>query len=99
MDLATAIEHYCGEIYVGWSCGDAYEDLQWPDDASLPKPTLYQLEQLYQQAAAAKQEKLNDARRAEAYRVEADPLYFKWQRGSATKEEWLAKIAEIKERF
>jgi len=38
-------------------------------------------------------------RRKEAYREEADPLYFKWQRGEATQQDWLSKVAEIKERF
>jgi hypothetical protein len=35
----------------------------------------------------------------EAYRTEADPLFFKFQRGEATREEWLAKIEEIRNRF
>lgn len=34
--------------------------------------------------------------RAEAYRTVSDPVFFKWQRGSATEQEWLDKIAEIK---
>lgn len=33
------------------------------------------------------------------YREEADPLFFKMQRGEATAEEWQAKIDEIKLRF
>jgi hypothetical protein len=37
--------------------------------------------------------------RAEAYRIEADPLFFKAQRGEATVEEWQAKVAEIKMRY
>ena len=37
--------------------------------------------------------------RKNAYRNESDPLYLKWQRGEATEQEWLDKIAEIKERF
>ena len=37
--------------------------------------------------------------RAEAYRNESDPLFFKWQRGEATQQEWLDKVAEIKVRF
>lgn len=40
-----------------------------------------------------------DARRQQAYQVEADPLFFKWQRGQATEQEWLDKIAEIKQRY
>lgn len=37
--------------------------------------------------------------RAEAYRVESDPLFFKAQRGEATMDEWKAKVAEIKARW
>ena len=37
--------------------------------------------------------------RAEAYREEADPLFFKWQRGEVTEQEWLDKIEEIKQRY
>jgi hypothetical protein len=37
--------------------------------------------------------------RRAAYITEADPLFFKAQRGEATMEEWQAKVAEIKERF
>lgn len=37
--------------------------------------------------------------RAAAYRTEADPLFFKAQRGEATEAEWLALVAEIKARF
>lgn len=40
-----------------------------------------------------------EAQRAAAYREEADPLFFKYQRGEATKEEWIAKVDEIKARF
>jgi hypothetical protein len=34
-----------------------------------------------------------------AYVLEADPLFFKAQRGEATEQDWLDKIAEIKSRF
>ncbi len=37
--------------------------------------------------------------REAAYKTEADPLFFKSQRGEATTEEWQAKVAEIKARF
>jgi hypothetical protein len=40
-----------------------------------------------------------EALRKAAYQNEADPLYFKAQRGEATMDEWLAKIAEIKARY
>lgn len=37
--------------------------------------------------------------RAEAYRVESDPLFFMAQRGEATIDQWLALVTEIKTRF
>jgi hypothetical protein len=37
--------------------------------------------------------------RAAAYRAEADPLFFKAQRGKATQQQWLDKIAEIEARY
>lgn len=40
------------------------------------------------------QTKLN---RQFAYRLDADPVFFDWQRGEATKEDWLAKCQEIKD--
>lgn len=35
-------------------------------------------------------------KRQKAYNREADPLFFKWQAGEITKEEWVAKRQEIK---
>lgn len=40
-----------------------------------------------------------DANRHTAYVAESDPLFFKFQRGEATQQEWLDKIAEIKTRY
>lgn len=37
--------------------------------------------------------------RNQAYILEADPLFFKSQRGETTVEEWQAKIDEIKARY
>lgn len=38
-------------------------------------------------------------RKLENYRNESDPIFFKWQRGEATQQEWLDKVAEIKQRW
>lgn len=46
----------------------------------------------------AENKPIENARRV-AYEIEADPLFFKMQRGEATQEQWLAKIQEIKQRF
>jgi hypothetical protein len=37
--------------------------------------------------------------RAAAYAAEADPLFFKAQRGEATIEEWQSTVADIRARF
>lgn len=49
-------------------------------------------------AAAIAAEKADSNRRA-AYTAEADPLFFKSQRGEATVQEWQDKVAEIKARY
>ena len=63
-----------------------------------------QLDQAKVDAAAAivAQEQtlaLAQRNRALAYAAEADPLFFKAQRGEATIEEWQAKVAEIRSRY
>ena len=37
--------------------------------------------------------------RQAAYTQEADPLFFKWQAGEGTEQEWLAKREEIRARY
>jgi hypothetical protein len=43
-------------------------------------------------------EQIEQMRRG-AYTEEADPMFFMAQRGEATVEEWMAKVAEIKARY
>ena len=67
-----------------------FEDGQWRIAYTIRDMTEQELSQLA--------EGKDEARRA-AYQAEADPLFFKWQRGEGTQEAWLAKIAEIKARY
>ena len=39
------------------------------------------------------------AARATAYRLDADPLFFKWQRGEGSEQDWLDKVAQIRQRY
>ena len=48
---------------------------------------------------AAKQAAEAEASRKAAYIAEADPLFFKWQAGEGTQEEWQAKREEIRQRY
>jgi hypothetical protein len=52
-----------------------------------------------QSKLAAKRAAEAEANRKAAYVTEADPLFFKAQRGEASQQEWLDKIEEIKARF
>jgi hypothetical protein len=49
--------------------------------------------------AAAKKAAEAEANRKAAYIAEADPLFFKAQRGEVEQQVWLDKIAEIKARY
>ena len=39
------------------------------------------------------------ANREQAYKTESDPLFFKWQRGEITEQEYLSKVEEIRARY
>lgn len=60
------------------------------DAAELQAPPHPTAEQLHSAA---------EANRRAAYIAEADPLFFKVQRGEAIPEEWMAKVADIRARF
>lgn len=55
----------------------------------------------YDRAAVEAEAQRMEARqaRAAAYAAEADPLFFKAQRGEATQAEWEAAVAAIRARF
>ncbi len=74
------------------------EDLEWLD-AVQTEPTAAELDAEVARLTAEQPRKEAEANRAAAYRSEADPLFFKAQRGEATTDEWTAKVAEIKARF
>jgi hypothetical protein len=70
---------------------DYVEYLKWLKDGNNPIPAdIESPEQIAERVSM--QRKL-------AYENEADPLFFKAQRGEATMEEWLAKVDEIKQRY
>ena len=59
--------------------------------------TAEEIAELQELATPTLQQQRNN--RASAYVAEADPLFFKSQRGEATTAEWEAKVAEIKARY
>lgn len=81
-----------------WSLdGDSYSGLTWLSDGDAP--TLEELEghwvQVQFEVAYAKVEE----QRRHAYTVGSDPIFFEWQRGDATEQDWLDEVAGIKTAF
>jgi hypothetical protein len=52
----------------------------------------------YAEESAILQLEKKEKERLNAYQQESDPLFFKWQAGEVTKQEWLDKRSEIKDR-
>jgi hypothetical protein len=83
-----------------WVCrgdADVYTNYEWCDDR--PQPTQAECDAVIPTLLAQLAHDAIREQRHQAFIVEADPLFFAWQRGEATEEEWLAKCAEIRARF
>ncbi len=81
-----------------WSINNNdYKTLEWLDESK--RPSLKEIKEAWTtvevEVANLKVERL----RSEAYKNEADPLFFKYQREEIEKSVWLDKIKEIKERY
>jgi hypothetical protein len=74
------------------------DELEWLD-ANQTQPTDAEIEAEVARLTALEPARIATANRRAAYITEADPLFFKAQRGEATMDEWQAKVAEIKARF
>jgi hypothetical protein len=72
-------------------------NVEWFD--SRPQPTWDAIEAARPAAEVAQANTTARTNRHQAFIAEADPLYFAWQRGEATEEDWLAKCAEIRARY
>lgn len=94
--IAEALEHFCpGKQYS--VNGDTYEGITPLDGA--PMPTKEQVEEWLSQIGPILKNKKIEQDRAKAYAKESDTLFFKWQRGEATEQEYLSKVEEIRARF
>jgi hypothetical protein len=74
------------------------DDLEWLDKIQT-QPTNAEIDAEVARLTALEPARIATENRRAAYIAEADPLFFKAQRGEATMEEWQAKVAEIKTRF
>jgi len=96
MDIARVLQ----KIRPGtlWSLNDnTYAGLNWKDES--PKPTNKEIISAWKDVELELEKEKVRRLRADAYRLEADPLFFEYQRGDIEKQAWIDKIQEIKERY
>jgi hypothetical protein len=74
--------------------GDTYDGLTWLDNT--PQPTQAELDAAWPAVQYANQCAAVEAARLAAYEQTSDPLYFKWQRGDATEQQWLDAVNAVK---
>jgi hypothetical protein len=74
------------------------DDLEWLDQHQT-QPTDVEIQAELDRLIADYPRKVAQQSRASAYAAEADPLFFKVQRGEADQADYDAKIAEIRTRY
>jgi hypothetical protein len=74
-----------------------YDAIGWADDR--PKPSRQECDDAWPGLEVELADTAAKAGRAAAYRNEADPLFFGWQRNENEEQDWLDKVAEIRTRF
>ena len=79
-------------------CVDYGDYVLWKNYAE-PPVTNEQINAEVERLQALEPARLAKINRHAAYIAEADPLFFKAQRGEATVQEWQDKVAEIKARY
>ena len=93
-----ALNHLCPGAQL--SCEgdfDNYDNFVWHDHRSMPSKA--ECDAVMAEVMADRANKSQQARRFGALQAEADPIFFAWQRGEATEQDWLDKVAEIRARY
>lgn len=81
-----------------WSLnGDDYEGLTWLDSSK--KPSKAELDALWLEVQAEVQREQVERQRKAAYAVESDPVFFQYQRGDVTEQDWLDAVQAVKDRY
>jgi hypothetical protein len=74
--------------------GDTYDGLVWLSDGDAPTEAELQAEWAQVEFEVAYE--AVETARAAAYRESSDPIFFQFQRGDATEEEWLDAVEAVK---
>jgi hypothetical protein len=93
MDIAKVlVNKYPGTVWI--LNNDVYGGLDWLDES--PKPTEAELEKLWPTVQYEVAYAQVEQARQVAYQQTADPIFFQYQRGDATEQEWLAAVQAVK---
>jgi hypothetical protein len=94
MDIATILTRkFQGSE---WTLnGDTYDGLTWLSEGSAP--TEKQLEALWPEVQYEVAYEQVEKARASAYRETSDPIFFEYQRGDKTEQEWLDAVQAVKD--
>jgi hypothetical protein len=74
-----------------------YGTLSWDESNSDAKPSQAVLDAALPQVQYDRQYAQVEAQRHTAYITDADPLFFKWQRGTGTEQAWLDAVQAVKD--
>lgn len=97
MDIALILtKEYPG---AEWSLnGDSYSGLVWMSE-DITKPTEEELSAAWDTVKYNSEVETIQGLRKVAYQNESDPIFFDWQRGEVTEQEWLDAVQAIKDRY
>jgi hypothetical protein len=88
---AILLAHFPGTEWV--VSGMDYEGITWLSDS--PKPSQADLDKLWDKTQKAVDADQVKAARLARFQVEADPIFFQYQRGQATEKQWLDAVKKI----
>ena len=96
MDIAIVLTRKFKDSF--WEInGNNYSGLTWLSDT--PKPTLEELQSQWEAVEFEIEVERIESLRKTAYREETDPIFFSYQRGEATEQEWLDAVQAVKEQY
>jgi hypothetical protein len=72
-----------------------YDDISWLDDR--PQPTRAECDAAWPQVKYDDEYAAAERARYAAYQQDADPVFFRWQRGTATEQDWLDAVQAVKD--
>jgi hypothetical protein len=75
--------------------GDSFSGLTWLDDSAAP--TQEECDAAWPQIEYDRAHAAVEAERHAAYIADADPLFFGWQRGENTEQDWLDAVQAVKD--